>query len=106
MRCPGRGLRRARGDTGGGVNLLLPATGVHRIGGAQEVMPTPQFAVQPLNRRHASCLGANRMVLAGAGLPEPAAGPGHLFSARLESESGILALSAQAQAVPKQPASP
>lgn len=63
----------------GRVNLLLPVTGTRRFGGAQEVMTPPPIAAHSLIHRHASRLGAKRMVLAGAGHPQPASGPGHLL---------------------------
>ena len=67
------------------MNLLLPAAWVQRFDGVKEVIPAPQPAVQPRVHRHASRLGANRMVLAGAGLPQPASGPGRLLiGVRLE----------------------
>jgi hypothetical protein len=66
----------------GHMTLLLPATQVNQSLGEQEVMPAPQSDVQPIGRPFVPGLGVNRMVLAGAGLPEPASGPGHLFSSR------------------------
>jgi len=66
----------------GHMTLLLPATQVNQSHGVQEVMRAPQSDVQPFGRPLVPGLDVNRMVLAGAGLPEPASGPGHLFSLR------------------------
>jgi hypothetical protein len=66
-------------STSGHMILLLPATQVHQSPGDQEVMPAPPSDVQPIGRQFAPGWGANRMVLAGAGLPKSAPGPGRLF---------------------------
>ena len=66
----------------GHMSLLLPATQGHQSHGDQEVMPAPQPDAQPIGGLFAPCPGANRMVLAGAGLPKPASGPGRLFLSR------------------------
>lgn len=71
---------------------FLPATQVDPPAGTQEVIGTPAAATRPIGRLHAPRLGDSRMVLAGAGLPLPASGPGHLLLAPCRGRNGALLL--------------
>lgn len=79
---------------------LLPATAAHPAAGAQEVMPAPGPGVRSIGRLHAPRLGASRMVLAGAGFPLPAAGPGRLFLSPYQPATGALLLLSAAEPAP------
>lgn len=79
---------------------FLPATSPHHHDGALEVMPAPSAGVRPVGRLHAPRLGASRMVLAGAGLPLPASGPGRLFLSPLQPATGATLLLSDAEPPP------
>lgn len=79
---------------------FLPATQVDTSAGTQEVIGAPAAAALPIGRLHAPRLGDSRMVLAGAGLPLPASGPGHLLLSPYQGRDGALLMLAAPEPPP------